>query len=71
MEIADQTETARVKNILMGVGVGLLAKACIEADIKFKKNVAKGDLEKAKEWHDKKIIICKMANEAAKACLGA
>ena len=70
LEIIDQTETARVKNILMGVCLKALTEACFKANNYLKKAVMKGDRKKAKEWEIKKTIICNMASDAAKNCLG-
>ena len=53
LEIIDQTETARVKNILMGVCLKALTEACFKANNYLKKAVMKGDRKKAKEWEIK------------------
>ena len=69
-EIADQTETARLKNVLMGINSAVLSAACSEARLEVIKALQKKDLKKAQEWEKKRVILCDLARKAAKACLG-
>lgn len=69
LELADQTETANVKNILIAVEIAILMKACQKAQIELRKAIIKRNRKQVDLWEHRKNIICRYAREASKICL--
>ena len=69
LELADQTETANVKNILIAVEIAILMKACQKAQFELRKATIKRNRKQVDLWERRKSIICRYAREASKICL--
>ena len=69
LELADQTETANVKNILIAAEIAILMKACQKAQIELRKAIIKRNRKQVDLWERRKNIICRYAREASKICL--